>query len=378
MKVLVTGATGIVGSNLVRTLLRASYEVRVLVRPTSDLRSLEGLAIELYEGDVLEPATLVPAAKGCTFVFHAAAVFAYWGHTPGDQRDLAVRGTRNVLEAARRTAVRRVVTTSSSVVLGSTATQLVLDEVAQFEDSDASAYTLSKVSQEKAAFEIGAELGLEVLAVCPTLAMGPFDYRLSPSNANIVNYLNDPFRSTFLGGCNIVSARDVAAGHILAAERGTAGCRYVLGSENLTWHEVHSLISDLAGTFGPSLTLNCTASYLAAAAAEVLARFAGTQPVVTRDEAKMSARFYWYSHKRMADLGYAPMPARSALAEALAWLVGRSYIADSVVEKLDLAPEVLAARALWSRRGGRREEKKRHGRNASAGSASRGVVRKNL
>jgi dihydroflavonol-4-reductase len=258
--------------------------------------------------------------------------------------DLAVRGTSNVLEACRKARVGRVVVTSSSVVLGSTATRQILDEATAIEEPEPSAYTLSKVHQEKAAFEIGAKLGLDVVAVCPTLVMGAFDYRLSPSNANVVNYLNDPFRSTFIGGCNIVSAADVAAGHILAAERGTAGCRYVLGSENLTWQAAHGLISELTGTFGPLLILNHTASYLAAAAAEASARLTGTRPMVTRDEAKMSGRFYWYSHDRIAGLGYAPVSARRALAEAVAWLITRSYIADSVMERLELAPEVLAAR----------------------------------
>ena len=340
-----TGATGIVGSNLVRALLAASYDVRVLVRPKSDLRSLVSLPVERCEGDVLQPTDLHAAVAGCTLVFHAAAVFAYWGQTAEEQRDLAVRGTRNILAAAQQAGAQRVVITSSSVVLGSRTTRQVLDETASFEEPDPSAYTLSKVCQEKAAFAIGAELGIEVVAVCPTLAVGPFDYRLSPSNATIVNYLNDPYRCTFIGGCNIVAARDVATGHMLAAERGTAGTRYVLGAENLAWQEVHALISELTGTFGPSLTLNHTATYLAAAAAEVSARLAGTRPLVTRDEAKMSARFYWYCHERIAKLGYAPMSARLALAEAVAWLLGRSYITDSVMERLALAPEVVAARA---------------------------------
>lgn len=350
MKVLVTGATGVVGSNLVRALLGASFRVRVLVRPTSDLRSIKGLPVELHEGDVLEPATLAGAAKGCTLLFHAAAYFAYWSQTPGHLTDLAVRGTRNILETARQAGLRRVVITSSSVVVGSTPTPKVLDESASCEEPDPAAYTRSKIAQEKAAFDTGADLGLEVISVCPALAIGPFDYRLGPSNANVVNYLNDPFRSTFLGGCNIVSARDVATGHIIAAERGTAGCRYLLGAENLAWRDVHGLVSELAGTYGPSITLNHTASYLAAAAAEASARLAGTTPIVTRDEARMSTRFYWYSHKRIAELGYAPMTARQALAEAIAWLLSRSHITDSVVAKLKLAPEVLAAQALFKKR----------------------------
>ena len=350
MKALVTGATGIVGSNLVRALLAASHDVRVLVRPSSDLRSLQDLPVELCEGDVLDATCLRAAVDGRTVVFHAAAVFSYWGMSADEQRDLAVRGTRNVMEAARKARVQRVVVTSSSVVLGSTVTRQVLDEATAMEEPDASAYTRSKICQEQAAFTIGAKLGLDVVAVCPTLVMGAFDYRLSPSNANVVNYLNDPFRSTFIGGCNIVSAGDVAAGHILAAEHGKAGRRYVLGSENLTWQDAHGLISDLAGTFGPSVVLNHTASYLAAAAAEASARLTGTRPMVTRDEAKMSGRFYWYSHKRMAGLGYSPVSARQALAGAIAWLMVRSYIAESVMGKLKLAPEVLAARAWFTKR----------------------------
>jgi dihydroflavonol-4-reductase len=349
MKVLVTGATGIVGSNLVRALLEASHDVRVLVRPSSDVRSLSRLGVERCEGDILDLPSLTAAASGRSIIFHAAAVFSYWGMNAEEQRDLAERGTRNVLEAARKGRVQRVVVTSSSVVLGSTARGRVLDEDNAVDEPEPSAYTRSKIGQEAAAFGKGEELGVDVVGVCPTLVVGGFDYRLSPSNANIANYLNDPFRSTFIGGCNIVSAQDVAAGHILAAERGKTGARYVLGSENLNWPDAHELISELAGTFGPSLVLNHTAAYLAAAAAEATARLTGTRPMVTRDEARMSGRFYWYSHQRIAELGYMPVSARRALADAIAWLWVRSYISDSVMEKLSPTPEVRSARSRFTR-----------------------------
>jgi dihydroflavonol-4-reductase len=278
-------------------------------------------------------------------VFHAAAVFSYWGMSPAQQTELAERGTRNVLAAAHAARVARVVVTSSSVTLGSTSTPDELDEARGETEPDPSAYTRSKQRQEAAAFTVAAELGLDVVVVCPTLVIGPHDYRLSPSNANIVNYLNDPFRSTFLGGCNLVAAADVAAGHLLAATRGEPGARYIVGGENLKWPEVHALISRLAGTFGPSIVLNHTASYLAAASAEATARLAGTRPVVTREEARMSARYYWYSHARLQRLGYAPVGARRALADALAWVLLRSYVVDSVSSRLTLAPEVRKARA---------------------------------
>jgi dihydroflavonol-4-reductase len=348
MKVLVTGATGIVGSNLVRALLAGKHDVRVLVRPASDARSLHGLAVERCEGDVLDLASVQAAARGRAVIFHAAAVFAYWGMRAEEQRNLAERGTRNVIEAAHAARVRRVVVTSSSVVLGSTVGRQVLDEENCVEEAEPSAYTRSKIGQEAAAFRKGEELGVEVVAVLPTLVVGGFDYRLSPSNANIVNYLNDPFRSTFIGGCNIVSARDVAAGHIVAAQRGKSGARYVVGSENLAWPEVHGLISELTGSFGPSVVLNHTATYLAAAAAEASARLTGTRPVVTREEAKMAGRFYWYSHRRIGELGYIPAPARQALAEAIGWLWVRSYFTDSVMEKLRLSADVRVARERFT------------------------------
>lgn len=344
-KALVTGATGIVGCHIVRALIAEGRAVRVLVRPGRDRRSLDGLKVETCEGDVLDADSLRDAATGCDAVFHAAAVFSYGGMSGEALVDLAVRGTRNVLQAAKRAGVRRAVVTSSSVTLGSTAAPQVLDEGAVFAEPEPAAYTLSKVKQEEAAFAAGAALELEVVAVCPTLVVGPHDYRLGPSNANIVNYLNDPFRSTFLGGCNVVSASDVARAHLLAARHGRPGHRYVAGAENLRWEALHAIVSDLAGTFGPSLMLNHTAAFLAAASVEAAARLAGRRPMVTRDEARMACRFYWYSHARLAAIGYAPRPARRALAEGLAWVIDRGHVSDAVTRRLKLAPEVAAARA---------------------------------
>jgi dihydroflavonol-4-reductase len=344
-RALVTGATGIVGAHVVRALLDDGHAVRVLLRPGSDRRALDGLDIECCEGDVLDAASVERAAQRCDWVFHAAAVFAYAGMTAEAQTDLAVRGTRHVLQAACRAGAARAVVTSSSVTLGSTSTPLVLDEDAVFAEPQPSAYTLSKLQQEAAAFEAGQRLGLDVVAVCPTLVMGGHDHRLGPSNGNLVNYLNDPLRCTFLGGCNVVAAPDIGRAHVVAALHGARGQRYVAGSENLRWQALHATLSELAGTFGPSLTLNHTAAYLAAASVEAAARLAGRHPAATRDEARMACRFYWYRHERLAALGWQPRPARQALAEALAWVLDRGHVSDTVSARLRLAPEVQAARA---------------------------------
>lgn len=342
---LVTGATGIVGSHLVRALLHAGHAVRVLVRPGSDRRAIEGLPLERCEGDVLDAASVQIATQNCDWVFHCAAVFSYAGMSPEDQTDLAVRGTRHVLQAASRAGARRVVVTSSSVTLGSTSTPQVLDEDSVFDERQPSPYTLSKVRQEQAAFEAGARLGLDVVAVCPTLVIGAQDHRLGPSNANLVNYLNDPLRSTFLGGCNMVSAADVAQAHWLVARSGEPGQRYVAGGENLRWERLHAIVSELAGTFGPSLLLNHTAAYLAAASVEAAARLGGRTPMVTRDEARMACRFHWYSSERLMALGWSPQPTRQALAQALAWVIDRGHVSDAVMASLRLDPAVQAARS---------------------------------
>src|SRR5262249_10338966 len=251
MKALVTGANGLIGANLVRELGAAGYEVRAFVRQTSDLRSLDGLPAEIVYGDVLQAETIAAAAEGCELLFHTAAVFAYWGRSAHELTTIAVDGTRHVVEAAHRAKVRRMVLTSSSVVLGSSHRRALRDERCEANEPDAPPYVAAKVAQERAAFQRAAELDLELVAVCPTISVGAPGYRRSPSNAVIVTYLADPLRLTYPGGCNIVSASDVARGHILAAEAGTPGERYVLGSENLEWSTIHRTISELCGVPGP-------------------------------------------------------------------------------------------------------------------------------
>ncbi len=347
MKAAVTGATGIVGANLVRALLRDGHDVRVLVRETSDTSAIRRLPVERFVGDVCERRSLYGFANGCDVVFHAAAIFAYSGYSLEQLDAIAVQGTCNVLNAAQAGGASRVVMTSSTVVLGSADRPEVRDEASANDDRHPADYELSKLHQEQAAFGLAREIGLDLVVVCPALTVGAHDYRLSPSNASIVNYLNDPFRSTFPGGCNIVSARDVASGHLIAAESGDSGARYVLGGENLRWRDAHRTMSKLGGTFGPSLTLNHTATYLAGAVAESTARLLGRRPAVTRDEAAMAGRFYWYSSAAIGRLGYAPMSSEAALAEAIAWLIHRAWLNESVLDSLQPHDSVLShCRAL--------------------------------
>ncbi len=321
MKALVTGPSGVVGANLLRELLDAGWVVRVLLRPGPPRRALAGLEVERIEGDVLDPESLPDAMDGVDIVFHTAARFAYGGVDAHELDAVAVAGTRNVVRAAARAGVDRIVLTSSSVVFGSSSGPTPRDETAPFTPEDASGYAMSKVRQERTAVETARSEGVDLVSVCPTLTVGGWDYRLAESNAIVVKYLNDPWRSTFAGGCNIVSARDVARGHRLVAERGQSGQAYILGSDNLEWSALHRTISELCGTYGPLFTASHTGAYMAAAWGEIASRFTGAPPALTRDEVRMMGRWYWYDSARARALGYDPVCTREALREAVAWLL---------------------------------------------------------
>lgn len=341
MRALVTGANGLVGASLVRELLRDRHAVRAFVREKSDRRSLGGLDVETSVGDILQMGSIADAARGCDVLFHAAAVYSYWRHPAQELKKIAVQGALNALEAAHRSGVRRVVLTSTSVVFGSGTQRYVRDESSPNTETDA--YSVAKVAQESGAFARAAELGVDLVAVCPTMCLGPHDYRLGPSNAIICSYLRDPWKLTWPGGCNLVSVRDVARGHILAAEKGAKGARYILAAENLEWPEVHKLIAELCGTDNPKITANHTSTYLAATAQELASLVTGQAPLSTRAQAKMVGRFYWYSHARAAELGYAPQPARAAVADAVAWLLSSPHISMQLRAALRPAREVYAA-----------------------------------
>lgn len=345
LKALVTGANGLVGSHVVRELLKAGYAVRAMIRPTSNLRSLAGVEVETVYGDLFDPPSLQLAAQGCDLLFHTAAVFAYWGYSAEALNDIIVKGTRHVVEAAHSAGIQRMVLTSSSVVMGSSSKIRVRDEGYELHDPAAPPYFQAKALQEQTAMARSQELGLDLVAVCPTITVGPHDYHLVPSNAVIVNYLKDPLKATYPGGCNIVSVRDVAWGHRLAAEQGQPGERYLLGSENWEWSFIHRTISELCGVAPPRLMANHTSAYLTATAMEVMAKVTGQPPVSTRMQARTVGRFYWYSHDKMAALGYSPRPARQALAEAIAWLVTSPHIPQRLRHRLRLSGEVLQTKA---------------------------------
>ncbi len=349
MRALVTGASGLIGSHLVSALVGSGHDVRALVRDAGRSAVPDGVPVTV--ADLLDATADIDAAcAGCDVVFHAAAHFAYGGISPAVLHDTAVVGTERVLRACARTSVGRVVVTSSSVVFGYSRDGSEIDEGAGLADSlgtgaGESPYVAAKISQHRCALELGERLGLDVRMACPTMTLGPSGVRLGPSNGLIVAYLMDPLRCTYPGGCNLVSVRDVALGHLLIADRGAAGGCYLLGSANMTWRELHTTIAELAGVAVPRLELTHSLAYLAATVDEVRAALAHRVALSTREQAEMVGRRYWYAHAKALGIGYSPMPARDALIETISWLSASPHVTRETRINMRLSDEVYRFRA---------------------------------
>ncbi|MFQ5560520.1 MAG: NAD-dependent epimerase/dehydratase family protein [Nitrospinota bacterium] len=344
MKAFVTGANSLVGSHIVRALLEKKHQVCALVRENSDTRCLENLDIETIYGDVLQPGSFEDALHKCTVVFHAAAKFTYSPFDNSDLNNLVQKGTENIITCAKEKGVKRIVLTSSSVTIGAARDPQTLDETSEKTDGNSGKYVESKIHQEEIAMKKASSLGVDLILACPTICVGENDYRLAESNALFINYLKDPFKSTWPGGCNIVSAMDVGRGHLILAEKGESGEKYVLGSENLYWATIHSIISELCGIDGPRTIASHTTSYLAGITQEISSWITGKRPFVTREQAKMVGMFYWYSSRKAMALGYQPMHSREALTRAISWLVTSDHVTREQRATLTLSDDIYAVR----------------------------------
>ncbi len=345
MKIAVTGASGLVGGQVVRAAVADGHEVTAIVRSTGSPQ-LHGLDIRQVRAGLMDARRMLGALQGAEGLVHCAAVYAFGADRADEVERVNAAGTRAVIQSAAAAGVGQVVVTSSSVTCGSGESPIARDESAHLGQEPTSAYFASKVAQEQEALAAGEEHGIPVILALPTVVLGgPFG-RLAPSNAIVLRYLLDPSRSTYPGGCNIVDVRDVARGHLLLLEGGEAGQRYLLGGQDVTWRMLHTLVAELAGLPGPYAEVSAPGAWAASAVAEGWAKLTGGTPLSTREEALTIGRHYWYSSARATRLGYQPRQGREAVAASLAWLVISEHVPRFVREGLRLAPEVRAARPL--------------------------------
>ena len=327
MTTLVTGGNGFVGSALVRLLLEQDHQVRVLVRPGSDRRNLEQLDIDLVEGDLTDPASLQRAVRGCSHLFHVAADYRLWIPDPERMYRTNVDGSRDLLRAAADAGAGRMVYTSSVATLGINRDRSPADETTPVGLADmVGHYKRSKFLAEQAVRELVQEQGLPVVIVNPSTPIGPRDVKPTPTGRIIVDALRGKIPAYVDTGLNVAHVDDVAAGHLLAFERGEPGRRYILGGENLSLRAILGIICDYAGLAPPRLRLPHNAVYPFAWLAEQWARVSGKEPFATVDGVKMSKKFMYFSSAlAQQTLGYEARPARHAIEDAIDWFRENGY-----------------------------------------------------
>ena len=328
MTVLVTGGTGFVGSAVVRRLLAAGETVRVLARPASDLRNLEGLDVELVRGDLGKPDTLGPAVSGCEALFHVAADYRYWTPHADEVYATNVGGTVALMRAAGEAGVARVIYTSSTGTLGFAPAGGAADEDTPVAHEDMIGhYKRSKFQAEAEVRRMTVEDGLPAVIVNPSTPVGPRDIKPTPTGRIIVEAARGRMPAYVDTGLNVVHVDDVAEGHVLAYRRGRVGERYVLGGEDMSLREILGAVAGAAGRTPPRIRLPHGAVLPFAYVSEAWARISGREPFATVEGVRLARkRMVFSSAKARRELGYAGRPARDALRDAVAWFAAHGYI----------------------------------------------------
>jgi dihydroflavonol-4-reductase len=325
---LVTGGSGFLGSAVVRALIERGVRVRALVRAKSPRDNFRGLDCEVVVGDLTDRESLKAALKGVRYLFHVAADYRLWARDPSEIIRANVEGTLNLKREAMAAGVERIVYTSSVAALRVAGATAPVDETATLLPEEAiGAYKRSKTMAERAVEEMILRDGLPAIIVSPTTPIGPRDIRPTPTGRILLDAARGRIPAFVDTGLNFVHVDDVAAGHLLAFEKGRIGERYILGGENLTLQQLLATIAELAGRKAPRLKLPRAPLMPLAFAAERIAHLTGKEPLLTLDGLRMSRyHMFFTSAKAERELGYRSRPYREGVADALAWFRTAGYL----------------------------------------------------
>jgi len=336
LRVFVTGATGFLGSHVARALAAEGAELRLLVRPGSDLRNIADLNAERVTGDLRDAPSIEKAVAGCEAVFQVAADYRLWMRDPREMYRSNVDGTRQVFEAARKHGVRRVVYTSSVATMGfgsnghsgSAPEASLADEDSPVSIGDMIGhYKRSKFMAEQVAFE-AARSGVDVVVVNPTTPIGERDVKPTPTGRIVLDFLKRKFPAYVETGLNLVDATECARGHILAFEKGKRGERYILGGENLTLKQILDRLGAITGLKSPTVKLPYVFALATGVVDEmVIGRILRREPRVTIDAVRMGRKMMFVSSaKAERELGWRKVPVDGALRRSVEWFRTNGYV----------------------------------------------------
>ena len=337
MSTLVTGAAGFLGSHVTRQLVARGEEVRVLIRASSSNRAISDLPLEYVTGDLRDPASLERAMKGVRRVFHVAADYRLWAKRSQDIYDSNVGGTKNLLAAAKAAGVAQLIYTSTVATIAVDR----LDLPNEFTDSKLEEmighYKRSKWMAEQEALKAAKE-GLPVVVAMPTTPVGPWDWKPTPTGKIILDFLNGKMPGYVETGLNFVGVEECAAGHLLVAERGKVGQRYLLGAENLTLKEMLDTLAKITGLAAPGMKIPHGVALGVAYVESTLSRLVGREPQIPVEGVKIAQhRMFVDCSRAQKELGFQPGSVAAALERAVRWYQLKGYVKPRRVKKMKLA-----------------------------------------
>lgn len=335
MTTLVTGASGFLGSHVARQLVARGDAVRVLLRPSSQTRAIDDLPVEKVGGDLRDPASLDRALTGADRIFHVAADYRLWARHSREIYESNVTGTKNLLEAASRNAgIKEFIYTSTVATVAVDRPSLPNEQTEGALEEMVGHYKRSKWLAEQEALK-AARQGLPVIVVMPTTPVGPGDWKPTPTGKIIVDFLNGKMPGYVETGLNFVAVEDAAAGHLLAADRGKAGERYLIGAENLTLKRVLDTLARITGLAAPRLKIPHALALGVAYAETAFSRLLGREPQISIEGVKIARHLMFVDCSRAQhELDFRPGPVEAALERAVRWYEANGYVTARSAKRL--------------------------------------------
>ena len=337
MTTLVTGAAGFLGSHVARQLVARGETVRVLMRPSSNNRAISDLSLEYVTGDLRDAASLERAMKDVKRVFHVAADYRLWARKPQEIYDSNVGGTKNVLAAAKNAGVEQLVYTSTVATIAVDRPNLPNEATDARLEEMIGHYKRSKWMAEQEVLQAAKE-GLPAIVAMPTTPLGPWDWKPTPTGKIILDFLNGKMPGYVETGLNFVGVEECAAGHLLVAEKGKAGERYLLGAENLTLKELLEMIAEITGLSAPGMKIPHTVALGVAYVDTAFSRLLGKEPQIPVEGVKIAQHKMFVDCSRAKhELGFAPGPVVAALQRAVRWYQANGYVKPRRAKKMRVA-----------------------------------------